>query len=132
MSLTETEKSVLVKGLSLFPPKQLSYLINLELFHTSIDNLKIICRDNLDFIKTRIKNTALTYFRHYNANVPQKLPNEEFEALKTLAANCHLVIQKADKGNPVVIVEKKFMQDLWKRFLVISISLKKLASKKGF
>ena len=58
VSLTESEKSVLVKGLSFsLPPKQLSYsdyLINFENFHRSIDNLKILSGDNLDFIKTRI------------------------------------------------------------------------------
>ena len=110
VSLTEAEKSLLVKGLSFsLPPKQLSYsdyLINFELFYRSIDNLKILSGDNLDFIKTRIKDTALTSFRNYNANVPQHLSNEEFEALKTLSGNCNLVIQKADKGNSVVIVEK--------------------------
>ena len=110
MSLTEAEKSLLVKGLSFsLPPKQLSYsdyLINFELFYRSIDNLKILSGDNLDFIKTRIKDTALTSFRNYNANVPQHLSNEEFEALKTLSGNCNLVIQKADKGNSVVIVGK--------------------------
>ena len=81
------EKTLLVKGLSFaLPPKQLSYsdyLINFELFYRSIDNLKILSGDNLDFIKTRIKDTALTSFRNYNANVPQHLSNEEFEALKT-------------------------------------------------
>ena len=86
VSLTEAEKSLLVKGLSFsLPPKQLSYsnyLINFELFYRSIDNLKILSGDNLDFIKTRIKDTALTSFRNYNTNVPQHLSNEEFEALK--------------------------------------------------
>ena len=70
------------------PPKQLSYsdyLNNFELFYRSIDNLKILSGDNLDFIKTRIKDTALKSFRNYNANVPQNLSNEEFEALKTLS-----------------------------------------------
>ena len=80
MSLTEAEKSLLVKGLSFsLPPKQLSYsdyLISFELFYRSIDNLKILSRDNLDFIKTRIEDTT---FRNYNANVPQHLSNEEFE-----------------------------------------------------
>ena len=111
MSLTEPEKSLLLKGLSFsLPPKQLSYsdyLITFEIFYRSIDNLKILSGDNLDFIKTRIKDTALTYFRNYNANVPQHLYNQEFEALKTLSENCNLVIQKADKGNSVVIVEKR-------------------------
>ena len=58
VSLTEAEKSLLVKGLSFsLPPKQLSYsdyLINFELFYRSIDNLKILSEDNLDFVKTRI------------------------------------------------------------------------------
>ena len=110
MSLTEAEKSLLVKGLSFsLPPKQLSYsenLINFELFNRSIDNLKILSGNNLDFMKTRIKDTALTSLRNYNANVPQHLTNEEFEALKPLSGNCNLVIQKPDKGNSVVIVEK--------------------------
>ena len=53
-----------------------------------------------------IKVTALTSFCNFNANVPQHLSNEEFEALKTLPGSCNLVIQKADKDNSVVIVEK--------------------------
>ena len=45
-------------------------------------------------------------FCNYKANAPQHLSNEEFEVLKTLSGNCNLAIQKADKGNSVVIVEK--------------------------
>ena len=63
VSLTEAGKSLLVKGLSFsLPPKQFSYsdyLNNFELFYRSIDNSKILWRDNLDFIKNRIKDTAL-------------------------------------------------------------------------
>ena len=107
VSLTDVEMSLSVKGLSfVLPPKQLSYsdyLINFELFYRSIDYLKILSGDNLDFIKTRIKDTALTSSRNYNANVPQHLSNKEFEVLKTLSKNCNLVIQKADKGNSVLV-----------------------------
>ena len=135
VSPTEAEKSLLGKGLSfLLPPKQLSYsdyLINFELFYRSIDNLKILSGDNLDFIKTRIKNTAFTFFRDFNANVPQHLSNEEFEALKTLSGNCNLVIQKADKGNSVVIVEK----DIYVRHMETILSdlnkFEKVSIKKG-
>ena len=135
VSLTEAEKSLLVKGLSFsLPPKLLSYsdyLINFELFYRSIDNLKIISGDNLDFIKNRIKDTALTSFRNYNANVPQHLSNEEFEALKTLSGNCNLVIQKADQGNSVVIVEK----DVYVRHMETILSdfnkFEKVSIKKG-
>ena len=100
-------------------------------FIRSIDNLKILSGDNLDFIKTRIKDTALTSFRNYNANVPQHLSNEEFEALKTLSGNCNLVIQKADKGNSVVIVEK----DVYVRHMETILSdfnkFEKVSIKKG-
>ena len=48
VSLTEAEKSLLVKGLSFsVPPKKLSYsgyLVNFELFYKSIDNLNILSR----------------------------------------------------------------------------------------
>ena len=77
VSLTDAKKSPLVKGLSFaLPPKQLSYsdyLINFESCYRSIDNLNILSGDNFDFIKTRIKDTALTSFGNYNANVPQHL-----------------------------------------------------------
>ena len=74
VSLTEAEKSLLVKGLSFpLPPKKLSYsdyLVNFELFYRSIDNLNILTGDNLDYVKTKIKDLALTSFRNYNANIP--------------------------------------------------------------
>ena len=58
--LTDAEKSLLVKGLNFtLPPKQLcysDYLINFELFYRNIENLKILSGDNLDFLKTRIKD----------------------------------------------------------------------------
>ena len=54
--------------------------------------------NNLDYIKTAIKDLALTSLRIYNANIPQRLSNEEFEPLKNLPSNCNLIIQKADKG----------------------------------
>ena len=96
MSLTDAEKSLLVKGLSFtLPPKQLSFS----------DYLKVLSGDNLDFIKTRIKDTAFTSFCYYNANVPH-LSNAELEVLKTLSKNFDFVMEKADKGNLVVVVEK--------------------------
>ena len=87
-------------------------------------------RDNLDYIKAKIKDLALTSFRHYNANIPQHLSNEEFEALKNLSANCNLNIQKADKGNSV---EKDvYIRRLFERFLMMLQSLKKLKLRKKF
>ena len=64
------------KGLNFsLPPKKLSYsdyLVNFELFYRNIDNLKILSGNNLDYIKTKIKDLALTSFCKYNANIPQQ------------------------------------------------------------
>ena len=119
MTLKEAEKSLLVKNLSFsLPPEKLSYsdyLINFELFYRTIDNLDILSGDNLDFIKTKIKDAALTSFRNYNENVKQHLSNSEFDGLENLSSNCNLVIQKADKGNSVVIVLKDvYVRDIEK------------------
>ena len=62
LSFTDAEKSLLVKSLSfVLPTKQNNYsdyLINFELFYRSIDTLKILTGDNVDFIKTRIDDTT--------------------------------------------------------------------------
>ena len=59
VSLTEAEKLLLVKGLSFsLPPKKLSqsdYLINFEFCYRNIGNLKILYRNDLDNIKTKLK-----------------------------------------------------------------------------
>ena len=40
--------------------------------------------DNLDYIKTKIKDLVLTFIRNYNVNILQNFSNEEFEVLKNL------------------------------------------------
>ena len=136
VTLTEAEKSLLGKSLSLsLPPEKLSYsdyLINFELFYKSVDHLNILSGDNVDFIKTKIKRVALTSFRNYNENVPEHLSNRESDALKNLSNNCNLVIQKTERGNSVVIVQKDVYLGILKRFLMTFISLKKSISKKEF
>ena len=91
------------------PPKKLNcadYLDNFELFDRSIYNLDSISNDNLDFVKTKTKDAALTSFRNYNANLPRNLSDEEFKALQSLSKNTSLVVQKSGKENSVVIVDK--------------------------
>ena len=71
VSFTEAEKSLLVKGLSFsLTPKKLSYsdyLVNCEFFYRSIGNLKILPRNNLNYIKTKLNNLALASFCFCNA-----------------------------------------------------------------
>ena len=54
-----------------------------------------------------LKEAALSFYRSYNNNVPQNLSKEEFIALQKLSKNKDLIIQKADNGNSVVIVQRQ-------------------------
>ena len=69
VSLSDAEKSLLVKGLRFsLPPKKLNYadyLVNFELFYRSIRNLDVLSNGDLDFVKTKIKDAALSSFRFY-------------------------------------------------------------------
>ena len=67
--------------------------------------MDVLSNGDLDFVKTKIKDVALSSFHFYNANVPQNLFDEELEALYWLSKNKNLVVQKADKGNSVVLVD---------------------------
>ena len=78
--------------------------------------------EDLDFVKTRTKEAALSSYRNYNNNVPQHLSKEEFLALQNLRKNKNIVIQKSDEGNSVVVVDKtdyldkmdSLLNDTWK------------------
>ena len=58
-------------------------------------------------MKTKTKETALSSFRKYNNSPQQNLSKEELAALASLSTNKDIVIQKCDKGNSVVIVDKE-------------------------
>ena len=98
-----------MKGLPfLLPPKKINYadyLTNSELFSRSMWNFDVLSNIDLDFIKTKIKDAALSLFRFYNANVPQNLSHKKLKALEKLFKN-NAVVQKADKGNSVVLVDR--------------------------
>ena len=91
------------------PPKHLDYveyLVDFDLFYRNIRKLGILSNENLDFVKTRTKEAALSSYRNYNNNVPQHLSKEEFLALQSLRKNKNIVNQKYNKGNSVGIVDK--------------------------
>ena len=91
------------------PPKKFNYadcLANFELFYRSTYNLDSISNENLDFVKTKIKDATLSSFRNYNANLPHNLSDEEFKALQNLSKNTNFVIQKSDQGNTVIVLDK--------------------------
>ena len=70
-----------------------------------LDNLP---NEDLDFVKVKTKEAALSFYRYYNNNVPNNnLSKEVFIALQNLSKNKNLIIQKSDKGNSVVIVDRE-------------------------
>ena len=94
--LSEAEKSLLRKGLNFsILPKKLNhadYLANFELFYRNIHNLHVLSTEDLEFIKTKTKDIALSSFRTYNNNVSQHLSKGEFNVLKNLSQNKQIVI----------------------------------------
>ena len=110
ISLSDTEKSLVVRGFRFsLPPMKLNYadyLTNSELFYRSRRNLDILSNGDLEFVKTKIKDPALSSFHFHNATVPQYLSDEVLQALDRLSKNKNLVIQKADKSNSVVLVNR--------------------------
>ena len=88
-------------------PKYANYLLNFELFFRDICKLDILSNGNLEFLKTKTKDMALSSLRYFNLNVPQHLSDSEFQALKNLSRlKKEVIIQKSDKGNSVVLVNK--------------------------
>ena len=76
-ALSDIEKKLLAKGLNFcLPSKQLKYadyLVHFELFCRDVRNLEILSNEDLDFVKTKTKETALSSFRQYNKNPQQNL-----------------------------------------------------------
>ena len=65
-------------------------------------------KESLRHLKARLKDTALSSFRVYNKKDHrfENLNPDEYAAFIKLANNNDIIIQKADKGNTVVIVDK--------------------------
>ena len=78
--------------------------------------------------KKKTKETALSSFKQYNENSQQSLSKEELIVLTNLSRNKDIVIQRSDKGNSVVTVDKdtyiKRMENLR-----VKENLKKLLGK---
>ena len=109
--LTDDEKNVLCKGLNFsVKPGLIEYsefLLPFELLFRDIKR-EDICNEDMSVIKARLLDTALTSYQNFSRDrePPENLTFSEFKALKRLSKNKDIVIQKADKGNTVVILDK--------------------------
>ena len=61
------------------------------------------------FLKTRLKDSTFTSFWSYNYKSEINLTKNEPLPLNNLCNNKNTVIQKSDKGNSVVLLDKKQM-----------------------
>ena len=62
--------------------------------------------EDLDFVKTKTKEAALSSYQSYNNNISEHLSKGKFLALQNLRKNKNIVIQKSDNSNFVVVVDK--------------------------
>ena len=107
---TNHEKSLLSEGLNFaLLPKDINYadcLLPFELLYRDINSLRISNFD-LDCIKAQLRDSAFSSYKETSKFMEKNLPKAEFDALQFLIRNKELIIQKADKGNTVVLLSKK-------------------------
>ena len=93
------------------PPKSLKfdeYLLPWELLYRGIHKDDKVNNENLVHLKAKLRDTSLSSYRAYNSKNHryENLSREEFEALLKLVSSNDIIIQKGDKGNTVVILDK--------------------------
>ena len=77
-----------------------------ELLYLDIKDLDLP-NEKTDFLKAKIKDCALSSYKLYNEKrTISSLNKDEISALKTLSKNKDLIIEKSDKGNSVVLINK--------------------------
>lgn len=111
--LTDSQTSLLSKGLNFtVPPKFLRYedhCLPFELLFRNIQNSqKILPVENVTFFKNSLKEICFSSLRSYNKSKHkfENISEDEYYALLELKKLDNLVIQKTDKGNSVVLVDK--------------------------
>ena len=104
------KKSLLSKGLNFaILPKGINYaeyLLLFELLYRDINSLRISNFD-LDCIKARLRDSAFSFYKEASKFMENHLPKAKFDALKFLMKNKELTIQKADKSNTVILLNRK-------------------------
>lgn len=110
-SLTDADKKLLSKGLNFAIPENAipyeDYMLPYELFYRGIKKFAKSPEDEMNF-HARLKNVAVSTFSSFKqqSKTLTNLTEEEVESLNLLMENNKLVIQKADKGNAVVLCDK--------------------------
>ena len=110
--LSVNDKSLLPKGLNVsLPNKKVEiseYVCPFELLYREVNDFSKDSSDK-ELLKSKLKELSLSSHRRliYNA-LEENLSKKELESLKNLSKNPDIVIQKSDKDNSVVILNKRF------------------------
>jgi hypothetical protein len=108
--LTEHQESVLMKGLNFAtPPKKIKYedfMLPFELLYRDIDDIDK--KEEVIFAKNELKHIAFSSFKTFNkkSHEFENITQLEHQAFLELLDIDDIIIQKADKGNVVVIIDK--------------------------
>ena len=111
-ALTETEKSVLARGLRFcLPPKDVDKYdvkCSFELLYRDLIKLDLPLTDeNHDQLKSKLKNISYSYIYSYDFSKQKNiLSKDEWKALTDLRNDDSIIITKPDKGNGVVIISR--------------------------
>ena len=114
--MSKVQESILMKGLNFgLPPKKLKYedyMLNFELLFRDIRKLNLDSEKSL-FVKNDLKNCAFTSFKNYNQtdHKSENITKDEYLAFLELTKVESIIIQRADKGNVIVIVDKNVYID---------------------
>ena len=108
--MNDHEKSVLCKGLNFtIPPKATEYsefLLPFEMLFREINSFDI-GDFNKEFVKSRLRDSAYSSFKQVSRISNKNLSREQPKTLNNLVKNKDLVIQKADKGNDIIVIKRK-------------------------
>ena len=107
--LSHIEKTVLAKGLNFaLPPKKLNYADYLTPYELLFRDIKELSVDDsiLERVKVDMNKVCLSLFENFKFKVEVNITSDEIKSLKNLSSRKDIIIQKADKGNSVVLLDK--------------------------
>ena len=110
-NLSQTETSLLLKGLNFFlSPKKLKFENHLLPFDLVYRNVlqDDVNEDETLHLKSKIKDIGLSSFRLCNKKYHrlENLSKEEYEGFINLKNSKNIIIQKVDKGNSVLMIDR--------------------------
>ena len=119
--LSDNDKSLHSKSLNFsLPNKKVEiseYLCPFELLYHEVCDFSKDSSDK-ELLKSKLKELSLSSHRRLKHNtLEENLSKKELESLKNVSKNPDIIIQKSDKGNSVIILDKKIYLEKMKEML---------------